>query len=279
MAKKKNFSQIDNMFKLEEHASSVMSQYLKEVAKKPTLPHPELVNLFKQFESGDTCAKKKIIEANLRLVISIAKPYFRSAGVPFEEIIQEGNLGLIKGVEMFKWNKGFKFSTYATWWIKQSIGQYLLKKKRIIRLPAHAANIQKKMMQATDKFKIDNGYMPSTDDLIDIMDSSETVIKATSHATHAILSLSQPHYGKNVGGSASEEQLGATIVDEKQDIFDTFSNIEMIKIAKKVLQELSPKESAIIRLRFGLYEDPTNGNAYPITKLELDSVMDGKGLQ
>ena len=144
-----------------------IASYLGSINRIPMLKHPDLVELFKQYETGVTRdddgdvinssptaerIRKRLIEANLRLVVSIAKCY-KGHNIPLEDLIQEGNIGLIRAVEKFKWELGFKFSTYATLWIKQSIGQYILKKKRVIRLPAHAVGVQRRMIQAANAYK------------------------------------------------------------------------------------------------------------------------------
>jgi RNA polymerase primary sigma factor len=193
--------------------------------------------------------------------------------IPLEDLIQEGNLGLLKAIDKFDWKKGFRFSTYATWWIKQAISQYILKRKKIIRLPAHAASAQKKLIEASDAFKELKGYGPSSEELSEIIDVSETVVKATMQSGKNIISLQQ-HVGDD-GTSTLENKLEDT--NFASDPFESLAKKEMMVIVKNVMQSLSTKEAAILRLRFGLYEDVENAD-YEVSDAEAHLILTGKGL-
>ncbi len=259
---------------------STMSAYLDALKNHPQLKHQEMVELFKEYEKGGEVAKKarkKLIESNLRLVISIAKQY-KNYNVPIEDLIQEGNIGLMKSIERFDWKRGFRFSTYSTWWIKQAIGQYVLKRKRTIRLPAHAATVQRKMLQAAERFREDTGFDPTTKELTELVGASETVVNATIHSGRGTISLNQ-----SFNGEAGQE--GNTLENRLQDESagaDPFKNVaekQLIEIVRDVLNDLTAKEAAILRLRFGLIEDNTDSNSYPITEAEAHDVMHGKGMK
>ena len=249
-----------------------VNDYLSGLQSIPQLNHPEMVELFKRYELGGAAAeraKNKIIECNLRLVVSIAKMY-KTNSIPIEDLIQEGNIGLMKAVEKFKWEKGVRFSTYATCWIKQAIGQHGVKSKRIIRLPAHAVNVQKKMIMATEEFKELTGHEPSQDELSEITGVSGTVMKAAIFGGKSVISLHQP-IGRDESDSMTYEEK---IEDTRDDSnpFDNFSKKQMISLVCRVIETLSPKEIQIIRLRFGLTEDDKNHEKYPITKNEINLI-------
>jgi len=271
--------------------TTAIAAYLDNLRAYPQLKHPDSVELFKEFMAGvvfsdddekkivsmtpaSKKAREKLITCNLRLVVSIAKSY-RNTNIPIEDLIQEGNEGLMKAVERYKWEKGFRFSTYATWWIRQKIGQHVLKRKRIIRLPAHAASVQRKLLQATEEYREAEGSEPSVEDLMGIIDASEAVVKATIQVGRGTVSLQQP-----VSASGDGDTLEDKIEDERPGV-DPFENVaekELIEIARKVLLSLSSKEAAILRLRFGLVEDATDSTNFPITDAEMKAVMEGSGL-
>jgi RNA polymerase primary sigma factor len=254
---------------------NTISSYLGSLQSYPQLEHEELVELFQAYEKGGkdaVKAHKKLTESNLRLVVYIAKKQ-KGHNIPLEDLIQEGNLGLLKAIDKFDWKKGFRFSTYATWWIKQAISQYILKRKKIIRLPAHAASAQKKLIEASDAFKELKGYGPSSEELSEIIDVSETVVKATMQSGKNIISLQQ-HVGDD-GTSTLENKLEDT--NFASDPFESLAKKEMMVIVKNVMQSLSTKEAAILRLRFGLYEDVENAD-YEVSDAEAHLILTGKGL-
>lgn len=255
-----------------ESKSSIVEDYLSDLRKFPQLAHPEVVELFQTYndksnEKAVEKARKKLVESNLRLVVSIAKNY-RNHKIPIEDLIQEGNLGLLKAIDRFKWEKGYRFSTYATWWIKQAIGQHILKRKRMIRLPAHAATVQRKMMQATEQFREATGEDPTQEELQELVGASEAVVSATIQSGRNMISLSQPL------SADGEDSIGDKIEDENKSInpFEVLAQKELIDITKKVLSSLNDKETAILRLRFGLVDDSINDEDYAVSNDEITSV-------
>lgn len=256
---------------------NAISAYLDNLRRFDRLKHEEVVELFQTFERGGKAAdvaRTKLVECNLRLVVSIAKQYYNHK-MPMEDLIQEGNIGLMKSIERFDWKRGFRFSTYATWWIKQAIGQHVLKRKRIIRLPAHAVTVQRKMIQAAEGFREEFGVEPTVEELAELIDASPTVIKATMHSGRGTISLAHPvsrsGEGDTIGDKIEDDNVGA-------NPFANVSEKELLDITRRVMEMLSPKEAAILRLRFGLVEEADNSEEYPITEDEMQTVMNGRGL-
>lgn len=255
--------------------NDVLSSYFRDLQKHPCLDHDATVKLFKKFELGGVegdKAQKKLIESNLRLVISVARTYARY-NLPFIDMIQEGNIGLMKAVKRFQWQRGYRFSTYATWWIRQKIGQYVNKHKRIVRLPAHADVIQRNMDKEQELLR-DNGEDVTFDELVDRIKVSKTVARATLHSGRGTVSFDQP-----MGSGANTSTLADKLADTG-DGCDPFNNVsakQLMQITKRVMDSLTRKESAILRLRFGMVDDATEHD-YPITKAEVDGIMQGRGL-
>ena len=271
---------------LREQSST--ATYLHELQKHQQLAHGDLVELFKLYNAGVTRdaegeivgrspealrIRNRLTEANLRLVVSIAKQY--NKGPELNDLIQEGNIGLMKAVDRFKHEKGFRFSTYATWWIRQAIGQYRLKRKGAIRLPAHAATVQRKLLQAAEDYRREMGCEPTTEELTALIGASKTVVEATLHSGRGSVSLQQP-----LSASGDGDTVEDRIEDDRPGAspFDNVSEKELIEVTEAVIMELSDKEAAILRLRFGLNEDPEDSASYPITQEEAHAVMSGQGL-
>ena len=258
-----------------DSSAGIVGDYLNNLHSIPQLKHPELIELFQNVETGGVSAdraRRKLIGCNLRLVVSIAKQY-KNHNLPIEDLIQEGNIGLMKAVERFKWEKGFKFSTYATWWIRQAIGQHVLKRKRIIRLPAHAATVQRKMLQAAEEYREVMGCEPSQEELSELVGASETVVKATIHGGRSVISLQQP-MSSDEDSDCLEDKLEDT--NPESNPFERVSQRELFEIARGVIDQLSAKESAIIRLRFGLSHDDKDDEKFPITQSELKVAVEEK---
>jgi RNA polymerase primary sigma factor len=253
-----------------------MGYYLNSLKKHQQLNHEQMVELFKQLEEGGPIASKarnKLVETNLRLVVYVAKQYKRH-NMPLEDIIQEGNLGLMKAIEKFDWRRGFRFSTYATWWVRQAIGQHILKRKRIIRMSAHAVNTQKKLMSAAEEYRSTMGCEPSVEELKELTGTSDMIFNATTISGRAIISLDQP-LSSDPDSDTLEDKIGA---DLSEDPMQIVSSKELLSVAKEVMQQLSPKEAAILRLRFGLVEDVSADDSYNLTQEEVVAIAKGHGL-
>lgn len=262
--------------------------FLDRIGAHDVLSHEDMVATFKKYkDSGDEASRQKLIVSNMRLVISIAKQFKdQSTMVTLDDLVQEGCFGLMTAVERFDWKRGYRFSTYATWWIRQSIGQFILKRKRTVRLPAHAVTVQRYMITAAEQFRNQFGHEPTEQELIDIvsleknMRVSKTVVSATTHAGRGTLSLQGPAKSSTSTGS-DPKTLENVIPDESPsaDPFDNVSSHELLQVTRYVLNTLSPKEAAILRLRFGLCEDPSNDDEYPISDEEYTNVMKGNGMK
>ncbi len=265
-------------------SGGTIGAYLNDLKSHPQLKHPEVVSLFQTYETGGPAgekARKKLIESNLRLVISIAKKQ-KGHNIPLEDLIQEGNLGLLKAIERFDYKKGFRFSTSATWWIKQAISQHVLKRKRMIRLPAHAAGIQRKLMQETEKFRKETGFDPSQEELLAMIDASETVVKATMASGHNVVSLDQPagKWSKDSGGETKNVGDYIEDIDNRSNPFYNVSSKELMGIVRHVLSTLSEKEAAILKLRFGLFDEEEHASPeYDITPEQQRDLEDGISLK
>jgi RNA polymerase primary sigma factor len=258
-----------------QNSNTAVSKYLTALQTYPQLNHDQLVELFQKYEKGgreSDFARKKLTESNLRLVVYVAKKQ-KGHNIPLEDLIQEGNLGLLKAIERFDWKKGFRFSTYATWWIKQAISQYVLKRKKIIRLPAHAVSAQKKMIEAVESYRDIMGCDPSSEELSSMIEVSEAVIKATIASGKNIVSLQQVDDPENE--TTLEEKLEDN--NPENNPFERLAKKEMLSIVKRVMAELTPKEAAILRLRFGLFED-VDVKSYEITEKEVSMIASGKGM-
>ena len=247
---------------LDAESESLLSKYMRELKKWPVLSHTDSTQLFQDMENGSSTARKKIINSNLRLVISVAKGY-ATKGIPMDDIIQEGNIGLMRAVERFDWKKGFRFSTYAIWWIRQAIGQHLTKNKRIVRMPAHIVGLCKKMKVAMGK---DENM--TLDELSTATGASTRLVKAANDASGTIVSLDAPRKSGSSSGGEYEQRWMDVLADTSigSNPIDSISEKQLVAVVRKVMEEeLSPKESVVLRLRYGLSDDPEDIASYPLT--------------
>ena len=220
--------------------------YLKEIGTVPLLSAEEEEELAKRKAEGDEHAKERLIEANLRLVVSIAKRY-TGRGMSFLDLVQEGNLGLIKGVEKFDYTKGFKLSTYATWWIRQSVARALADQARTIRVPVHMVETINKMSKMQRKLTLELGYEPSVAELAAALDVSEEKVMEIMQIAREPASLETPI------GEEDDSSLGDFVADS--NVVTPEGNVESVMLREHIdalLGDLKERERQVIVLRFGL---------------------------
>ncbi|MBE5959236.1 MAG: RNA polymerase sigma factor RpoD [Lachnospiraceae bacterium] len=220
--------------------------YLKEIGTVPLLSADEELELARRKADGDEEAKQKLIEANLRLVVSIAKRY-TGRGMSFLDLVQEGNLGLIKGVEKFDYEKGYKLSTYATWWIRQSVTRALADHARTIRVPVHMVETINRMSKMQRKLTLELGYEPSTQELAKALDMSEEKVLEIMQIAREPASLETPI------GEEDDSNLGDFVADN--NTVTPEANIESVMLREHIdtlLEDLKEREREVIILRFGL---------------------------
>ncbi|MGI5947061.1 MAG: RNA polymerase sigma factor RpoD [Lachnospiraceae bacterium] len=220
--------------------------YLKEIGTVPLLSADEELRLAKRKAEGDEYAKERLIEANLRLVVSIAKRY-TGRGMSFLDLVQEGNLGLIKGVEKFDYTKGYKLSTYATWWIRQSVTRALADQARTIRVPVHMVETINKMSKMQRKLTLELGYEPSVTELADALEMSEDKVMEIMQIAREPASLETPI------GKEDDSNLGDFVADS--NVVTPEGNVESVMLREHIdalLGDLKERERQVIVLRFGL---------------------------
>lgn len=220
--------------------------YLKEIGTVPLLTAEEELKLAKRKAEGDQVAKERLIEANLRLVVSIAKRY-TGRGMSFLDLVQEGNLGLIKGVEKFDYTKGYKLSTYATWWIRQSVTRALADQARTIRVPVHMVETINKMSKMQRKLTLELGYEPSVSELAEALDMTEEKVMEIMQIAREPASLETPI------GEEDDSNLGDFVADS--NAVTPEGNVESVMLREHIdslLEDLKERERQVIVLRFGL---------------------------
>jgi len=221
--------------------------YLKEIGRIPLLNREDEIRLAQRTEAGDAKAKEKLTSSNLRLVVSIAKKYI-GRGMTFLDLIQEGNKGLIRAVEKYDWTKGFKFSTYATWWIRQAITRAIADQARTIRIPVHMVETINKLMRTSRKLMQDLGREPTPEEIGELMDLEPEKVREILKISQNTTSLESP-----VGDGEDDSVLGDFIADDKQTTpYDATSQHMLTENIREVLSALSDREARVLEMRFGL---------------------------
>lgn len=245
---------------------TTLMTYFKTAGKSTLLTREQEVDLAQRIEKGDDNARSQMVAANLRLAISIARKY-QNKGIDLDDLIQEANIGLIKAVERFEWKRGFKFSTYASWWIKQSVTRHLASHARTIRLPAHASGLLTRVAEVRREYAEEFGMQPTDAEVAEILGVSVSAIEASMTAGKVSLSLHTP-IGTSDG--STPKLLKDIIPDESiDDPGDVIDRVEMAERVRSALLTLTDREEKILRLRFGITEDPQS-KEYPISAAEIE---------
>jgi len=229
-----------------EISTDSLQLFLKDIGKVELLTAAQEVELAKRIERGDHRAKQEMIEANLRLVVSIAKRY-RNQGLPFLDLIQEGTIGLVRAAEKFDYRKGFKFSTYATWWIRQAVARALADKARTIRMPVHVVEKLNKIVRTERKLRAELCREPSPYEIALDLDLPVEEVEQIMRSSQTPVSLEKPV------GDEEESEFGHFLTDENVPLPDEVADEAMRKeLLRKILGTLSHRERRVLELRYGL---------------------------
>ncbi len=250
-----------------------IQMYLREIGKTSLLKGPEEVELAKRIGKGDVVARKRLIEANLRLVVSIAKKYMgRNLGLL--DLIQEGNLGLFRAVEKFDWRKGYKFSTYATWWIRQAITRALADQSRTIRIPVHMVETLNKYAQAERQLVQDLGREPLPEEIASEMGIEVEKVYQLKKISQETVSIDTP-----VGDSDEEDSYLGDFIEDPDSVTpsETAGRQILREYVQGVLKDLDPREQKILKMRFGLEDGVTHtleevGKEFGVTRERIRQI-------
>jgi RNA polymerase primary sigma factor len=229
-----------------EISTDALQLFLKDIGKVPLLTAAQEVELAKRIERGDHRAKQKMVESNLRLVVSIAKNY-RNQGLPFLDLIQEGTIGLVRAAEKFDYRKGFKFSTYATWWIRQAVARALADKARTIRMPVHVVEKLNKIGRTERKLLGELGREPTSDEIARELEIEVEEVEQIRRSAQAPISLEKPV------GDEEESEFGHFLADENVALPDEAAETTLRReTLRHILGSLSLRERRVLELRYGL---------------------------
>jgi RNA polymerase primary sigma factor len=271
---KRRREEVPEAFDLQDIYDDSIQMYLREIGKVPLLTGAEEIELAKRITHGDEAARKRLTEANLRLVVSIAKKYMgRNLGLL--DLIQEGNLGLFRAVDKFDWRKGYKFSTYATWWIRQAITRALADQSRTIRIPVHMVETLNKYAQAERSLVQDLGREPLPEEIAAEMGVEVEKVYHLKKISQETVSIDSP-----VGEDSDEDgsNLGDFIVDEETTKPNEVAGRQILKeYVHGILEDLDPREQKILKMRFGLEDGVTHtleevGEEFGVTRERIRQI-------
>jgi RNA polymerase primary sigma factor len=252
-------------------STDALQLFLKDIGKVDLLTAPQEIELAKKIERGDHHAKQCMVEANLRLVVSIAKRY-RNQGLPFLDLIQEGTIGLVRAAEKFDYRKGFKFSTYATWWIRQAVARALADKSRTIRMPVHVVEKLNKIVRSERKLRGELGREPTALEIGRELDLSADEVEQIRRSSQLPVSLEKPV------GDDEESEFGHFLTDESAPLPEESAEQALRRdTLKQILCSLSPREQKILEMRYGLDgEQPRTldevGRAFNVTRERIRQI-------
>tara|TARA_X000001388_G_scaffold58674_2_gene44001 strand:- start:385 stop:1122 length:738 start_codon:yes stop_codon:yes gene_type:complete len=233
--------------------SDVLTHYFKQVGRHKLLKHEEEISLAKRIEQGDEKARETMITANLRLAISIAKKYYKS-GCSMEDLIQESNIGLMKAVEKYDWRKGYKFSTYACWWIRQSVTRHISTNKSTVRIPSHAVSIAKNIQEMILQYEEEFGHEPTIEEICSSLNVSEKMAQASLNSIKMryLVSLDK-EIGYQDGGTRT---VGEMIPDNYHIAMEEAMDNKVLRtVISDCFKTLTKREEQVIRLRFGITDN------------------------
>jgi RNA polymerase primary sigma factor len=254
-----------------EISTDTLQLFLKDIGKVPLLTAAQEVELAKRIEQGDHSAKQAMVEANLRLVVSIAKRY-RNQGLPFLDLIQEGTLGLVRAAEKFDWRKGYKFSTYATWWIRQAVARAIADKGRTIRMPVHVVEKLNKINRAERKLRGELGREPTTVEIASELDLALEEVEQIRRSAQIPVSLEKPV------GDDDESEFGHFLTDHTAPLPDEAAEVSLRREAlRSILDALAPREREVLIMRYGLDgQQPRTldevGRAFKVTRERIRQI-------
>lgn len=228
-----------------KRVNDTVGWYLDKIKNHEVLPHPRVVELFQRYEAGDKTAMNELVTRNLKLVVAVARAY-RDKGVDWEDLLQEGNMGLIHAIEKFEWKRGHRFSTYATWWIRQRISHFLSTQRHSIRVPTHAMRLKKHIENTIDALRKEGIQEPSWERIAEMVGSSADVVEATVAGSKATVSLSQPASPDRDARSNSMENE-----DVGTDPETPLATAQLKMALRNAVDKLDPLDREIVELRMG----------------------------
>lgn len=240
----------ENFLDSSAYVEDSIKMYLHEIGRIPLLTAEQEIGLAKRIEKGDETARKDMANANLRLVVSVAKRYVGGSNMTLLDLIQEGNIGLLRAIDGYDYHRGYKFSTYAMWWIRQAITRAIADQSRTIRIPVHMKEQMNRVRKISRQFLLDHGREANSEELADMMDISQEHIEEILKLFGDTISLETP-----IG-----EEEDSSLIDfvEDTDTPEQFHSVEQVMISEQIdeiLAELSEREQRILRLRFGFVDE------------------------